>query len=258
MGNQSATGLPAGQIAHIRKPITVLAAVFAMAALTGTANASLVTNGSFEISSVSTTTTFLYAGVSGWNNSDIGEALVFPSWYTSGYIFPGVGLAGPFPQTSPDGGNFVLSDGDYHHSLIWQTITGLNPGDPYDVTFYQALAQDTEPNVTVPGAVTGQWEVSLGASVQYSPMMYASGITPSISPWQSETMTFTAQNATEVLGFFSIGTGDPPLVGLDGVNLSPSAPEPGAIVMIGLGAGLLGWKLYTRRKALAARSGGVA
>jgi hypothetical protein len=157
---QSTSTAPGRLLALLRKPITLLVTWLALAGLTGTANAGLVTNGSFEISAVSTTTTFLYAGVSNWTNSDIGEALVFPSWYTNGYLFPGVGLAGPFPQTSPDGGNFVLSDGDYHNSPILQTITGLILGDSYQLSFYQALAQDTEPNVTVPGAVSGQWQVS--------------------------------------------------------------------------------------------------
>ncbi len=246
---------PVRQLAFLRKPISVLAALLAVAALTSLANAApLVTNGSFELTTASTTTTFLFAGVSDWTNSDIGEALVQPSWFTNGYLFPGVGLAGPFPQTSPDGGNFVLSDGDYHHSPIWQTITGLTPGDSYQLTFYQALAQDTEPNVTVPGPVTGQWQVSLGASVQFSPLMSANGATPTISSWQSESMTFTAQNASEVLSFFSVGTGDPPMVGLDGISLVDTTPEPGAIWLMGLGAALFAWKLNSRRKAPAAHT----
>ena len=212
--------------------------------------ASYVLNGSFETATATTTSSFQTAGVADWTNSDIGEALVFPSWYTNGYLFPpNVGLAGSFPQTSPDGGNFVFSDGDYHHSPILQTINGLTPGNSYDLSFYQALDQDTEPNVTVPGPVTAYWQVSLGTSVQNSPMMSGDGSIPTFSPWTQQTMSFTANTATEVLSFFSIGTGDPPLVMLDGVSLVDSAPEPASIWLAGLGAALLGWKLIARRKA---------
>ena len=218
------------------------------------ANASsLVANGSFEISTSSTTTQFLSAGVSNWTNSDIGEALVFPSWFTNGYLFPGVGFAGPVPQFSPDGGNFVFSDGDYHNSAIQQTIGGLTPGNTYNLSFYQGLAQDTEANVTVPGPVSGRWQVSLGASTQFSPMMFGNGTTNTISPWAQQTMSFTATSATEVLSFLSIGTGDPPLVLLDGIHLDASAPEPASIWLSGIGAALLAGCLIARRRTLAAR-----
>ena len=244
----------------LRKFITMLMSLLVFAALTSAASgASIVANGSFETATASTTTQFLSAGVSNWTNSDIGEALVMPSWYTNGYLFPpNVSFAGPVPQTSPDGGNFVFSDGDYHNSAIQQTLTGLTPGDAYVLTFYQGLAQDTEPNITVPGPVTGRWLVSRGASVQLSPLRSANGSIPTISPWALQTMTFTPTTATEVLSFLSIGTGDPPLVLLDGINLVAPTPEPASLWLTGLGAALLGWKLIARRKALAAQRNKVA
>ena len=54
-------------------------------------------------------------------------------------------------QTSPDGGNFVFSDGDFMNSAITQTLTGLTPNTTYQLNFWQALAQDKEPNITDPG-----------------------------------------------------------------------------------------------------------
>jgi hypothetical protein len=216
------------------------------------ANANLVSNGSFEISTATTTTQFLSAGVSNWTNSDIGEALVFPSWYTNGYLFPNVGFAGPVPQTSPDGGNFVFSDGDYHNSAINQTITGLAPGGTYVLGFWEALAQDTEPPITVPGPVTGQWQVTFGTSTQYGAFMTGNGITNTISPWTHQSMTFTANSATEVLSFLSVGSGDPPLVLLDGVSLERT-PEPATLALFAIAAVLLGGKYVMRRRALARR-----
>ncbi len=228
---------------------TTFAFLLALFALASPASANLVANGSFEIATATVTSQFLTAGVSNWSNSNIGEALVLPSWYTLGLLFPpNVGLAGPFPQYSPDGGNFVLSDGDYMNSPITQTINGLTPGASYQLSFYQALAQDTEPFVTIPGPVSGRWQVTLGSSApQLSSMMFANGSVPSISPWRWETMSFTAQNASEVLRFFSIGSGDPPMVALDGVNLTGPVPEPAAVWLVATGFLALGFGLKRRR-----------
>jgi hypothetical protein len=226
-------------------------AVFASAAHSAT---NLVANGSFENVSATTTTAFWTAGVANWSNSWDGETLAMPSWYTNGYLYPpNVSLAGNFPQTSPDGGNFVLSDADYHTSAITQTLTGLTPNAQYTLSFYQALAQDTEPYITTPGPVTGYWHVSLGSSSQDTPMMYADGAAWTYSPWKLQTMTFTAQNATEVLSFLAVGTGDPPMAGLDGVSLVADVPEPGSIWLLSGGFLLLGWKFRARQRALAAR-----
>jgi hypothetical protein len=227
-------------------------AVCAFACFSQAARANLIQNGSFEISTATTTTQFLSAGVADWTNSDIGEALVFPSWFTNGYLFPpNVGLAGNFPQSSPDGGNFVYSDGDYHHSPILQTVTGLTVGDTYDLSFYQALDEDTEPNVTHPGPVTGYWQVSLGASTQNSTFMTGDGSIPTFTNWNQQTMSFTATTVSEVLSFFSVGTGDPPLVMLDGVSLVDStAPEPASLWLMGIAAAFLGWKVVRHRKAV--------
>jgi hypothetical protein len=240
------------QLPPFHRIIRVTVALLALTGLSNPARANLVANGSFEIATATTTSQFLGAGVSNWLNSDIGETLALPSWYTNGYLFPGVGLAGPFPQTSPDGGYFVLSDGDYRNSAIYQTITGLFPGTSYQLTFYQALAQDTELYITIPGPVSGKWQVTIGSTTQYSSMMYADGSTPTISPWASQSMTFTAQNASEILSFFSIGTGDPPLVGLDGISLVATSPEPEAIWLVGLGSLLVGWRLRALRKTAVA------
>ena len=201
-------------------------------------------------------------GVTGWTNTNIGESLVFPSWYSSGVLYSccgGVGVAGwpTFPQSSPDGGNFIFSDGNFMNSPIQQTLTGLNPGDTYLVSFYQALVQDIQPFpsssyfITVPGPVTGGWQVSLGASTQFAAPMAANGAIPTFSPWSLQSLSFTALNATEVLSFFSIGTGDPPLVGLDGItidNITHPAPEPASLWLIGAGAVLAAKAIRSRRR----------
>jgi hypothetical protein len=185
------------------------------------------------------------------------EALVFPSWYSSGIIFPpNVGLAGPWPQFSPDGGNFIFSDGDFMTAPISQTVGGLTLGHTYNLSFYQGLAQDTEPNVTNPGPVTGYWQVTFGADVQNSPGMSANGLTSSISLWAQDNMSFVASGTSEVLSFFAMGTGEPPIVMLDGVHMvdaadnpDGTAPEPAGIWLTGVGGALLAWKAIARGRA---------
>jgi hypothetical protein len=235
------------QSQFLRKSVVSLLALTAFTALAS--GSSFVQNGSFETVTIATQTTeFQTAGVSNWTNSDYGELIAFPSWYTNGYLLSGLGLAGAFPQSSPDGGNFVVSDGDYHNSAIQQTITGLTLGNSYDLTFYEALDQDTETQ-TNPGPVQGQWQVTFGSDVQTGPTMFANGITPTFSPWAQQTMTFTASSTTEVLSFLSIGTGEPPMLMLDGISLVDSAPEPASIWLGGCGVALLAWQFKRRRKA---------
>ena len=223
-----------------------------------TANAELIQNGSFENSAVNTTTNLAGAGLVAWSDpSGVAEALVFPSWYSSGIIFPpNVGLAGPWPQFSPDGGNFVFSDADFLTAPISQTVGGLTIGHTYNLSFYQGLAQDTEANVTVPGPVTAHWHVTFGSDIQDSAGMSADGSIPTIDLWAQENMSFVASGTSELLSFFAVGTGDPPIAMLDGVHMvdakdngDGTAPEPASIWLTALGGGLLVWKAATRRRA---------
>lgn len=209
--------------------------------------ANLIQNGSFEISSVTTTTQFLSAGVADWTNSNIGEALVFPSWYTNGYLFPNVTLAGAFPQTSPDGGNFVYSDSDFMTSAIQQNVSGLVAGDTYTLSFYDALDQDVEPNVTVPGPVSAYWQVTFGTT-QNTPTMSADGSLGTFTNWSLQSMNFTATSATQVLSFFAIGMGDPPLAMIDGVDLEDTTtPEPASLALVSGALAFGAWRIRRRK-----------
>jgi hypothetical protein len=227
------------------------ALVLGSVAVVTMAQANLVLNGSFE-NTTATTTDFFLGKVANWSNSDIGEAIVLPSWYGSGYLFPGVGVAGALPATSPDGGNWVFSDGDYRNSAITQTLSGLTPGATYAVSFWQALIEDTEPGITIPGPVSGHWQVSLGTNSANSSGMTGNGATLSFTNWQRQTLLLQANSSTEVLSFLSVGAGDPPLVLLDGIDVS-AVPEPAsfglaAVALIAAGA------VYRRRRWAALRA----
>ncbi|HXE64709.1 MAG TPA: PEP-CTERM sorting domain-containing protein [Bryobacteraceae bacterium] len=228
---------------------SLIAACLALAAF-APLRANLIQNGSFEISTATTTTQFVLAGVADWTTTDIGQALVFPSWFTNGYLFPpNVGLSGAFPQNSPDGGNFVFSDSDYRTSAIQQTVSGLAAGHTYTLSFYDALDQDTEPNITVPGPTSAYWQVTFGTQTQNTSTMLADGSLGTFTNWSLQSMNFTATSASQVLSFFAVGVGDPPLAMLDGVSLEDTtAPEPAAIALLGGGLALGAWRIR-RRKA---------
>ena len=226
---------------------SLMAACFALAAISPL-RANLIQNGAFEIATATTTTNFQSAGVADWTNSNIGEALVFPSWKTNGYLFPNVSLAGNFPQTSPDGGNFVFSDSDFFTSPIQQTVNGLTVGDIYTLSFYDALDQDTEPNITIPGPTSAYWQVTFGALTQNTSMMYADGSLGTFTNWSLQTMSFKATSVSQVLSFFAVGVGDPPLAMLDGVSLEDTtAPEPAAIALAAGGLALGAWRIRRRK-----------
>jgi hypothetical protein len=214
--------------------------------------AGLVQNGGFEVATNGpppgfTALGFSTAGVQNWSNSPQspeGDALVV-GWTPGSFLFPNVGIAGALPL-SPQGGNFVFSDGNFQNSMIQQTLTGLTPGGFYTVTFWQALAQDTEPFVTVPGPVTGGWRVSLGTSSWVSATMSGNGTTNTFTNWMQQSATLQANSSTEVLGFLAFGTGDPPLVFLDGIDVA-AVPEPTTAALWLLG-GLVVAGVYRRTR----------
>ena len=239
-----------GLQAHVRSA----ALVVALAANALPAMGNLVTNGSFESTTVSTTTQWFCPGSCVVNNWTLlndnafgnnGQILVDSSWNGVNLIGT-VGIAGSIGLASPDGGNFIFSDADFHNSTFTQTITGLTLGDTYLLSFYQALVQDTEPGITIPGPVSAAWMVGFGAATQTSAGMTANGATLTTSPWALQTMTFTATSATQVLSFLSIGAGDPPLIALDGISLE-HVPEPGSAALVLL-AGILAGGVYRRTR----------
>lgn len=203
----------------------------------------------------------------GWQTTQDGiGCVVFPNTYANDVCgpgrFSGSGFQSGGPGLSPDGGNFVLIDGDRSipvSTTLYQTLTGLVVGQSYDVSFYQAAAQFLDRS----GDTTERWDVSLGGSLttgitsdgnfvggvhQLSALMNNPETLngPHFHSWMPQTLRFQATNATEVLGFFSVGTpgGQPPIVLLDGVSIN-AVPEPETFALLGIG--LLG-ALVARKK----------
>ena len=205
------------------------------------ATPNLVKNGSFETTSLTTKGHF-FGNVSDWSGGGGASALQFLDFPGTVNNSPYFAVYGPFPATSPDGGNFVESDGaaSYTHS-IYQTITGLTVGTSYNVSFYQAAGQQ----VGRTGSTTEQWQVSLGSSTQLSSLVTLPQ--GGVSPWQQQVLTFTANAASEVLSFLAMGTpnGEPPISFLDGVSMTV-VPEPASLAL--LGAGLVGFGMTRQRR----------
>jgi len=208
--------------------------------------ANLVTNGSFEASDPAGGKDYFAGNVSGWSGGANLTFLAAPGTADD----PGLYLAvyGPFPATSPDGGNFILADGDPGYSgAFWQTITGLTVGQQYVLSFYQAAGQQ----INFTGPTTEQWQVSFGADTQSSPLF--SLPEAGVGPWEKVSMTFTATSESQILSFLAVGTpnGAPPISFLDGVELN-AVPEPSTLSMIVVGALGMGFARLRRRAQAAA------
>ncbi|UAJ08978.1 PEPxxWA-CTERM sorting domain-containing protein [Polymorphobacter megasporae] len=224
------------RLAHTLVATTLLAAA-------GTASAAnLVVNGSFESTDVSGKSYFA-SHVTGWSGGSNLTFVDFPGTADDGSY---LSVYGPFPTTSPVGGNFVEADGDPSYSgVISQSISGLTAGKSYTVSFYQAAGQQ----VGFTGPTTEQWSVSLGESTQLSSLY--SLPQGAVGGWQKQTMTFVAGSTNELLSFLAVGTpgGAPPISFLDGVSLTASVPEPATWALMVSGFGLVGGVL--RRRSIA-------
>lgn len=228
---------------------TLMIALAAGAVAPEASAANLVTNGNFSnaTSFNGTKENLDTAGLSNWTigtPNRLGFLVAPGQAHSNDYlsVYPG------FPTNSPDGGNFVMIDGDPSYSTsISQTITGLVVGQQYLLTFYQAAGQQD----TFKGPTTEWWQVTFGSQVQTSDVFsLPQGGT---GPWQAQSMTFTASSTSQLLSFLAKGTpnGAPPIAFLDGVSMQ-AVPEPSSIALAALGlVGVIGGQLRRSRRASA-------
>ncbi|TRW15091.1 PEPxxWA-CTERM sorting domain-containing protein [Glacieibacterium frigidum] len=223
-----------------------LAIAVAAIAVGTTANAAnLVINGSFDADTTATKINF-QGNVTGWTG---GAALTFlappgsaddPAQYLAVY--------GPFEDESPDGGNFILADGDPSYSDAFsQTINGLTIGGKYKIDFYQAAGQQ----LGFTGATTERWSVTFGTENFLSDMFELPEA--AVGPWEAQSYTFTATSVSQVLIFLAVGTpgGAPPISMLDGVSLT-AVPEPATWALLIGGFAMVGVAARRRRTTVVA------
>ncbi len=240
------------------KIVTTLASLAALAAATAAAaGPNLVTNGSFE-DGFSVPTEFNQsfhpeAGPTGWTsvgnrtfNLYVDPNTVTTTETRTEYSEHGQKLALSFPGASPDGGKFVILDGDVGVAgKLEQMLTGLTAGKRYVVSFDWGASQLQ--NRT--GTTTEQLEVGFGGA----PSQFTTVVTnPSqgFQGWFKQSFTFAATGTSAVLSFLSHGTptGLPPVAVLDGVSVT-AVPEPAVWGLMLVGFGLVG--VASRRRSAA-------
>jgi len=230
-----------------------IAALAALSLPTPALAAELIKNGSFEINTVTTAGTMgwiYYANLADWSydkRTVNNAARNFTFVATPGSAdninnnSGGFSVYGPFPTTSPDGGDFIFADADPNYNgALYQTVSGLTVGEKYTLTFWQAAGQQYQKT----GPTTEQWKVTFGNNTQYSDKFTLPQ--GGVGDWQQQSMDFIATQTSQVLTFLAQGTpsGQPPVAMLDGVSLKvyqppvTAVPEPAtwAMMIMGFGA----------------------
>ena len=182
-----------------------------------------------------------------------------------------------FSVTVPAGTNFFQADGNPEfENTIFQTISGLTAGTTYSLQFQQAAGQQTG----FTGDTTEQWKVFLGdggigvdCSTNPCTVTGTAGDIEMDSPlmstpsgmnvdWNNVNLSFTPTAAnlgpggTAVLTFLAWGDGGsttnlPPTVFLEGVNTTPTVPEPTSLALFGAAFVGFGTRWLRRGKRVA-------
>jgi hypothetical protein len=246
-------------------------------------------------------------GIVHFGDSNATDSTTVPNWISEGYNFlvsSGTGLAKPnnldgndpttgLPRsvnfagttlTAPNGaGYYIAADGAYDAGRISQDITGLTIGQTYNVSYYQAAAQQVGSAYNT--ATTDLWQVNVGGTyvrptyggsatnttgetngtggftggtTHDSPLMSlavqgAAGSQTTttgntkVNGWQQDSFAFTATAATQKLSFFAKGTpvGKPPFALLSGVSVTQT-PEPADFIGTLIGIGFVGTLVKSR------------
>jgi hypothetical protein len=237
------------------------------AALSSTAQADLVQNGSLELSGypAGTSPNIFDSGlITGWTlyspgsnvNADYQDdpdlssptpPQSMPDAYRS--CTAALGFQAGATCANPDGpGYFVNLDGDPAFPTgIRQSIAGLVANQTYTLTFSWAAVERWNDS----GPTSDEYlTVNLGNLSFVTPNIFTGPPSPTcttclppkgFSGWFTTSQTFVWDGSSNVLSFLSHGnpSGIPPTVNIDGISLNAASPEPSTWVMLITGFGVL-------------------
>lgn len=150
-------------------------------------------------------------------------------------------LPGMTGHVTPYGNQWIdlSGDGNFGHSSITQTVSGLVAGTVYTLSFALGATSlhDAVVSVTAPGAAGTFTTFASGSSGGFS------------NVWTTYSLTFTASGSDTLLFAAVPASGGPVSIGLDNITVT-AVPEPSAYAMALAGLGALGF-MARRRKSRA-------
>jgi hypothetical protein len=263
----SASSGSTGEKIEMMKSILVGAGLVVLA--TPTLAANILLNGSFETNGGNGQLAY-NTTLSGWSVPALNGSYAFVynagGGGTSGTTADNGGATGQYGNVSiwgpgngssngltlsPDGGAFVASDPAFQNGAITQTVT-LVAGNSYTISFDWAAAQQLGFN----GPSDAGWTVSVGGATLGT--VDASIASHGFSGWQTQSYTFKATSASEVVSFLGYcnpqdpgcASAVPPFALLDGVSVN-GVPEPSTWAMMVLGFAGLGYAGFRSRRRTA-------
>jgi hypothetical protein len=146
----------------------------------------------------------------------------------------------------PGGGNIIAADAIYQVGAITQTITGLQVGHVYLLSFEWAGSQQQGTNYTA--ATTENWTVSLGA--QSYTTSTVGNASESFTGWMGQNFYYTATATSEVLSFTAGGgpTCEPPFALLADVDLELLPDISNWMIFTGFGVACIIFQVIRRRR----------